>query len=37
MYLVVAGDVREKVITILKDTLDAIKSSVTRKTEDLDP
>ena len=34
MYLVVAGDVRENVVTVLKDTLDAIKAVVTRKTED---
>jgi len=33
MHLVVAGDVRENVITVLKDTLDAIKADVTRKTE----
>ena len=33
MVLVVAGDVRENVIAVLKDTLEAIKTTVTRKTE----
>jgi molybdopterin synthase catalytic subunit len=33
MVLVVAGDVRENVLTVLSDTLNAIKSSVTRKIE----
>jgi molybdopterin synthase catalytic subunit len=33
MVLVVAGDIRENVITTLHDTLDAIKSTVTHKTE----
>ena len=33
MYLAVAGDVRENVIKVLHETLDAIKSTVTRKTE----
>jgi molybdopterin synthase catalytic subunit len=33
MYLIVAGDVRENVIGVLRETLDAIKSTVTRKTE----
>lgn len=33
MYLVVAGDIRENVIAALADTLDAIKSTVTHKTE----
>ena len=33
MLLVVAGDVRENVIRTLEDTLNAIKSTVTRKTE----
>lgn len=33
MLLVVAGDVRETVIAVLSDTLNAIKSSVTAKTE----
>ncbi len=33
MYLVVAGDIRENVIHTLKDTLDAIKSTATQKTE----
>ena len=36
MLLVVAGDVRENVISVLKDTLDAIKSEVTHKTEYFD-
>lgn len=33
MLLVVAGDVRENVISALSRTLDAVKSEVTRKTE----
>ena len=33
MMLVVAGDIRENVIASLTDTLNAIKSSVTAKTE----
>ena len=33
MFLVVAGDIRENVISVLKDTLDAIKTTVTSKTE----
>ena len=33
MGLVVAGDIRENVITVLADTLDQIKRTVTRKTE----
>ena len=33
MYLVVAGDIRENVITVLQDTLNAIKTTVTSKTE----
>lgn len=33
MYLVVAGDIRETVISCLSDTLNEIKSSVTSKTE----
>jgi molybdopterin synthase catalytic subunit len=33
MLLVVAGDIRENVIATLHDTLDAIKSTVTHKTE----
>ena len=33
MYLVVAGDIRERVISCLSDTLNEIKSSVTSKTE----
>lgn len=34
MCLVVAGDVRENVIAVLIETLDAVKTTVTRKTED---
>jgi len=33
MLLVVAGDIRENVIAVLNDTLNAIKTSVTRKKE----
>ncbi|MGD2098425.1 MAG: molybdenum cofactor biosynthesis protein MoaE [Desulfobacterales bacterium] len=33
MHLIVAGDIRENVISVLKDTLDAIKMQVTSKTE----
>ena len=33
MLLVVAGDIRENVIAALKNTLDAIKTTVTDKTE----
>jgi len=33
MLLVVAGDIRENVIRVLADTLNAIKSTVTHKTE----
>ena len=33
MALVVAGDIRENVIAALSETLNAIKSEVTRKTE----
>ncbi len=33
MLLVVAGDIRETVITVLNDTLNAIKTTVTSKTE----
>jgi molybdopterin synthase catalytic subunit len=33
MMLVVAGDIRENVIETLTDTLNAIKSTVTSKTE----
>ncbi|MGA6925946.1 MAG: molybdenum cofactor biosynthesis protein MoaE [Desulfosarcina sp.] len=33
MLLVVAGDVRERVIEVLTDTLNAIKTTVTAKTE----
>jgi len=33
MLLVVAGDIRENVISVLSDTLNAIKTTVTAKTE----
>lgn len=33
MLLVVAGDIRETVISVLSETLNAIKSTVTQKTE----
>ncbi|MGB5748694.1 MAG: molybdenum cofactor biosynthesis protein MoaE [Desulfobacterales bacterium] len=33
MLLLVAGDIRENVIAVLTDTLNAIKSTVTKKTE----
>lgn len=33
MLLVVAGDIRETVISVLHHTLDSIKQSVTRKTQ----
>jgi molybdopterin synthase catalytic subunit len=33
MLLVVAGDIRENVIAVLSDTLNAIKTTVTAKTE----
>ena len=33
MFLVVAGDIRENVISCLRDTLDAIKTRVTLKTQ----
>ena len=33
MLLVVAGDIRDNVIKVLGDTLDAIKHTVTHKTE----
>jgi molybdopterin synthase catalytic subunit len=33
MFLVVAGDIRENVIQVLADTLNAIKTTVTSKTE----
>lgn len=33
MLLVVAGDIREHVLSALQDTLNAIKSTVTEKTE----
>ncbi|MGB5157558.1 molybdenum cofactor biosynthesis protein MoaE [Desulfobacterium sp. N47] len=33
MYLAVAGDIRENVITTLQDTLNEIKTTVTAKTE----
>ena len=33
MHLIVAGDIRENVISVLRETLDAIKAKVTQKTE----
>jgi len=33
MHLVVAGDIRDRVIPVLEDTLNAIKKQVTHKTE----
>jgi molybdopterin synthase catalytic subunit len=33
MLLVVAGDIRENVIAVMNDTLNAIKTTVTEKTE----
>lgn len=33
MFLVVAGDIRENVIKALEETLNAIKTTVTKKTE----
>jgi molybdopterin synthase catalytic subunit len=33
MVLVVAGDIRENVISVLENTLNAIKSTATKKTE----
>jgi molybdopterin synthase catalytic subunit len=36
MLLAVAGDIRENVIAVLSDTLNAIKSTVTHKTEFFD-
>ncbi len=33
MFLIVAGDIRENVIQTLSDTLNRIKSEVTRKTQ----
>ena len=33
MILIVAGDIRDTVITVLKDALNAIKTTVTTKTE----
>ncbi len=33
MVVVVAGDVRENVLAVMADTIDAIKQTVTRKTE----
>ncbi len=34
MVLVVAGDIRDNVITVLERTLNAVKQTVTKKTED---
>ena len=36
MFLVVAGDIRDNVIPVLSDTLNAIKTTVTSKTEFFD-
>jgi molybdopterin synthase catalytic subunit len=33
MYIVVAGDIRDNVISALQDTLNTIKSTVTQKTQ----
>ncbi len=33
MFLVVAGDIRDNVIPVLSDALNAIKTTVTKKTE----
>jgi molybdopterin synthase catalytic subunit len=33
MFLVVAGDIRENVISVLTETLNTIKTTVTKKTE----
>jgi hypothetical protein len=33
MHLIVAGDIRENVIPVLRDTLEAIKTTVTEKIE----
>jgi len=33
MYLLVAGDIRENVIDVLSNTLNAVKTTVTQKTE----
>ena len=33
MYLIVAGDIRDTVIPVLNDALNAIKKNVTKKTE----
>ena len=33
MHLIVAGDIRENVISVLRETLDAIKTKVTKKIE----
>lgn len=33
MFLVVAGDIRENVIAVLSETLNLIKTTVTKKTE----
>jgi len=37
MLLVVAGDIRENVVTVLSETLNAIKTTVTHKTEFFSP
>jgi molybdopterin synthase catalytic subunit len=33
MFIVVAGDIRETVLSVLTDTLNQVKSTVTSKTE----
>jgi molybdopterin synthase catalytic subunit len=33
MFIVVAGDIREHVISVMNDTLNAIKKTVTKKTQ----
>ena len=33
MFLVVAGDIREHVMSVMNDTLNAVKTTVTKKTE----
>jgi molybdopterin synthase catalytic subunit len=33
MYIIIAGDIRERVLTVMTDTLNEIKARVTEKTE----
>ena len=33
MFIVVAGDIRENVVSVLKDTLEVIKNTITHKTQ----